>query len=32
MAGVPLPAVEPKKPAVPKPKTKEAGPELDLFA
>jgi hypothetical protein len=32
MAGVPIPAMEPKKVATPKPKAKEAGPELDLFA
>ena len=32
MAGVPPPPSEPKKPATPKPKAQEAGPELDLFA
>jgi len=32
MAGVPTPPAEPKKPAAPKSKGKEAGPELDLFA
>ena len=32
MAGVSAPASEPKRPVAPKPKAKEAGPELDLFA
>jgi DNA mismatch repair protein MutS len=32
MAGVPTPSPEPKKAVAPKPKGKEAGPELDLFA
>jgi DNA mismatch repair protein MutS len=32
MAGVPTPIPEPKKVVAPKPKAKEAGPELDLFA
>ena len=32
MAGVSAPVPEPKKAVAPKPKAKEAGPELDLFA
>jgi DNA mismatch repair protein MutS len=32
LAGVSAPVPEPKKAVVPKPKAKEAGPELDLFA